>query len=65
MILVDTDVLIDYKRAKAKEQSWLVNLSGQYEIAVSVITAFELLREQNQAEDLEPVLKRQVLFLPS
>lgn len=52
MILIDTDVLIDYKRAKAKEQSWLVRLSGQYEIAVSVITAFALLRGQNQAEDL-------------
>ena len=50
--LVDTDVLIDYKRAKQKENAWLVTLAGQYEIAVSTISVFELLRGQNQDEDL-------------
>ena len=52
VILIDTDVLIDYKRAKQKEHAWLVTLSSQYEIAASTITVFELLRGRNQDEDL-------------
>lgn len=53
IICLDTDVLIEHKRAvrKNKKETLLYKLSEKYSIAVSVITVFELLRGDNSNED--------------
>jgi predicted nucleic acid-binding protein len=53
-ICLDTNVLIDHKRAKksAKANTFLFRLaSGHSQLAISTITAYELLRGDNQDED--------------
>jgi len=42
-ILVDTSLFIDYYRKQKKELTALVKLSEKYNLAISVITKFELL----------------------
>ena len=53
IICLDTDVLIEHKRAvkKNKKETLLYKLSEKYSIAVTVITVFELLRGDNSDED--------------
>src|SRR5215211_4452421 len=53
VICLDTNILVEYWRAKkdAKYKTKLVVLSSQYRFAVSVITAYELLRGDNSDED--------------
>ena len=51
IICLDTNILIQYWRAKDKGKTKLVSLQSQYEFAVSVIVAYELLRGDNSAED--------------
>lgn len=51
VICLDTNILVEYWRAKDKGKTKLVSLRSQYEFAVSVIVAFELLRGDNSAED--------------
>ena len=53
IICLDTDVLIEHKRAvkKTKKETLLYKLSEKYLIAVTVITVFELLRGDNSDED--------------
>ena len=51
IICLDTNILVEYWRAKDKGKTKLVSLQSQYEFAVSVIVAYELLRGDNSAED--------------
>ncbi len=51
VICLDTNILVEYWRAKDKGKTKLVSLRSQYEFAVSAIVAFELLRGDNSAED--------------
>lgn len=51
MICLDTNILIDHKRAKQKDKTKLYQLSYQYSFAVSSITAYELYRGDNSTED--------------
>jgi tRNA(fMet)-specific endonuclease VapC len=53
-ICLDTNILIDHKRAKPSEKAKTVLFrlaSGHYQLAISTITAYELLRGDNQNED--------------
>ena len=53
IICLDTNTLIEYWRAKkdAKNKTKIVALSSKYRLAVSVISAYELLRGDNSEED--------------
>ena len=51
MICLDTNILIDHKRAKLKDRTKLYQLSSEYSFAVMTITAFELYRGDNSIED--------------
>jgi len=53
LICIDTDILISYWRTDKsnKGQTTLVKLSSTYQIAVSVITVYELLRGDDSLED--------------
>lgn len=55
IICLDTNVLIAHKRAKKadKDKTFLFRLSTKsYQLAVSSITVYELLRGDNQDEDM-------------
>ena len=52
MICLDTNILIDHKRSKQKDITRLYKLSTQYSFAVTSITAYELYRGDNSAEDI-------------
>jgi tRNA(fMet)-specific endonuclease VapC len=54
IICLDTNILIAHKRAKKhqKAQSFLFQLSFHYQFAVSTITTYELLRGDNQDEEV-------------
>jgi tRNA(fMet)-specific endonuclease VapC len=54
MICLDTNILIDHKRAKTadKDKTLLYHFAAQgYCFSVSIITVYELLRGDNQDED--------------
>jgi len=51
MICVDTDILIEYNRKKIKSESLLYILSGDFEIAITSVTAYEILRGDDLSED--------------
>jgi tRNA(fMet)-specific endonuclease VapC len=51
MICLDTNILIAHKRSKQKDTTRLYQLSSQYSFAVTTITAYELYRGDNSAED--------------
>jgi len=53
IVCLDTDVLIEHKRAvrKEKKETFLYKLSENYSITATVITVFELLRGDNSDED--------------
>ncbi len=51
MICLDTNILIDHKRSKQKDTTRLYQLSTRYSFAVTSITAYELYRGDNSAED--------------
>ncbi len=51
IVCLDTDILIDHKRAREKDKTKFFQLSAQYHFAVSVITVYELLRGDNSEED--------------
>ena len=51
VICVDTDILIEYNRKKEKSDSILYKLSGEYEIAITSVTAYEILRGDDRSED--------------
>jgi predicted nucleic acid-binding protein len=51
MICVDTDILIEYNRKKIKSDSILYKLSGEFEIAIASVTAYEILRGEDLSED--------------
>src|ERR1700733_9837479 len=53
VICLDTNILIEYWRAKkaAKDKTKLVTLSSKYQFAVAAIVAYELLRGDNSEED--------------
>ena len=51
MICLDTNILISHKRSKQKDTTRLYELSTQYSLAVTSITAYELFRGDNSAED--------------
>jgi predicted nucleic acid-binding protein len=44
MICFDTDILIEYNRKKIKQEAILYKLSGEFDIAVTSITSYEILR---------------------
>lgn len=53
-ICLDTNLLIDHKRAKRSEKTKTVLFrlaSCHYQLAISTVTAYELLRGDNQDED--------------
>jgi tRNA(fMet)-specific endonuclease VapC len=50
-ILIDTSILIAHRRSKNKSQTLLFELSGNFLLAVSSITIFELWRGDNSDED--------------
>jgi tRNA(fMet)-specific endonuclease VapC len=50
-ILLDTSILIAHRRSKNKSQTLLFELSGNFLLAVSSITIFELWRGDNSNED--------------
>jgi tRNA(fMet)-specific endonuclease VapC len=52
MICLDTNLLIDHKRAKQKDSTKLYQLSFTYKFAITTITAYELLRGDNSKEDI-------------
>ena len=52
MICLDTNILIAHKRSKQKDTTRLYHLSTQYSLAVTSITAYELYRGDNSAEDI-------------
>jgi tRNA(fMet)-specific endonuclease VapC len=51
VICVDTDILIEYNRKKVKSDSILYKLSGEFEIAITSVTAYEILRGDDLSED--------------
>ena len=51
IICLDTNILINHKRSKQKDTTKLYRLSTQYSFAVTSITAYELYRGDNSAED--------------
>jgi len=51
IICLDTDILIEHKRAKDKTKTKFFELSTQYQFAVSIIVAYELFRGDNSEED--------------
>ena len=51
MICLDTNILIAHKRSRQKDTTRLYQLSTQYSFAVTSITAYELYRGDNSAED--------------
>ena len=51
IICLDTNILIAHKRSKQKDTTRLYQLSTQYSFAVTSITAYELYRGDNSAED--------------
>ena len=53
MILIDTSILIDYFRKQNKEKTILYHLfSKEEDLAISVITKYELMFGSNQQQDL-------------
>jgi len=50
LICLDTSILIDYYRKKNKSKTKFVQLSENYEFAVSVITKFEILSGINEKQ---------------
>lgn len=53
MILVDTSILIDYFRKQSKEKTILYQLFSENEdLAISVITKYELMLGSNPQQDL-------------
>ncbi len=52
IICLDTNILIDHKRARQKDTTKLYNLSTKYSFAVTTITAYELYRGDNSNEDI-------------
>ncbi len=53
IICLDTNILVDYWRAKKKDKgkTLVVALSNEYRLAVSVIAVYELLRGDDSEED--------------
>ena len=51
IICLDTDILIDHKRAKERNKTKLYDLSLEYQFASTVVTVYELLRNDNSDED--------------
>jgi predicted nucleic acid-binding protein len=59
-ILVDTSVIIDYLRNKNKQKSIFIKLFKEYDLCLSVITAFELFNgatTENKKNDIEILCK--------
>ncbi len=52
MICLDSNLLIDHKRAKQKDTTRLYQLSQNYLFAVTAITAYELYKGDNSKEDI-------------
>ena len=52
MICLDTNILIDHKRAKEKGNTRLYQLSQTYSFAITTITTYELFRGDNSKEDI-------------
>ena len=52
IICVDTNLLIAHKRSKQKQTTRLYQLSTSYSLAITSITAYELYRGDNSAEDI-------------
>ncbi len=53
LLLIDTDVLIDYSRGIEKTKGILKNLESDYLLAISVITQFELMVGCNNKADFK------------
>jgi tRNA(fMet)-specific endonuclease VapC len=51
IICLDTDILIEHKRAKKREKTIFFDLSTKFEFSTTVITVFELLRGDDSEED--------------
>lgn len=52
LICLDTDVLINHKRAKIKDQSFLFQLTEEgFQYAITTVTVYELLKGDNFDED--------------
>ena len=53
IICLDTNILIEHKRAKQKNKTRLFDLANQgYEFAVTTVTVYELLRGDDSKEDI-------------
>lgn len=52
LICLDTNILIDHRRAKDRTQTRLLELSRKYSFAITTISVFELYRGDNSNEDL-------------
>jgi predicted nucleic acid-binding protein len=62
---VDTSVFIAYFRTKDKATALLTDLAGQYDLAISVITQYEILNGSNEHQELRwEALFRTVKKLP-
>lgn len=52
LLIVDTDILIDYSRGSEKAKKKLIELEAKYQLAISVITQLELIVGCNNKNDL-------------
>jgi len=57
MLLIDTDVLIDYSRGIEKTKGILKNLESDYILAISVVTQLELMVGCENKTDLKSLQK--------
>lgn len=53
ILIVDTDVLIDYSRGIEKAKERIVELDREYHLAISVITQLELMVGCNNKQDFK------------
>ncbi len=51
LICLDTNILIDHRRAKDKTRTRLFRFSQEYSFAITTITVYELFRVDDSAED--------------
>lgn len=64
IIIIDSNILIDYYRQKDKTQTVFFKLSSSYQFQVSAITKYEIYRGDKQKDAFWEVFFASVLVLP-